>query len=168
MAGSIKAEGLNEISSMLEDMGKEAHNAAAAGLYEGAGYMADALSKAVETIKTEKYRHAENGQMRMPSPEEKRILQNAAKGIAKFKGSGAELDTSVGFSKSGYAMLMGKRKPVAMIASSINSGTSFMKKQPFIRKTVSREGKKAVKVIEKAISDRIMDIWSGGKWSTGK
>ena len=32
----------------------------------------------------------------------------------------------------------GKRKPVAEIARSINSGTSFMKKQPFARQATNR------------------------------
>lgn len=163
MAGTMKAEGLAEIGRMLEEMGNEAHNAAAAGLYAGAGYMADALKKAVDSIETETYKHADGGRMRKPSPEEKDILRRASRGIAKFKGSGTELDTSVGFSRSGYAMLAGKRKPVALIASSINSGTSFMQKQPFVRKTVSREGKKAAAAMEEAISEKIRIIQENGK-----
>ena len=47
------------------------------------------------------------------------------------------MDTLVGLAKSGYTQVAGKRKPVAVIARSINSGTSFMQKQPVIRQAVT-------------------------------
>ena len=40
-------------------------------------------------------------------------------------------------------MLAGKTKPIPAIVNAINSGTSFMKKQPFFRKAVNRGTSKA-------------------------
>jgi hypothetical protein len=41
----------------------------------------------------------------------------------------------------------GKKRAVAQIANAINSGTSFMDKQPFIRKAVSSARTRASKAI---------------------
>lgn len=95
------------------------------------------------------------------------MLQGAgAAGIAKFKKTGVSVNTRVGFNNAGYAPAPwatkrhkgrttykwnGKEvnhasksregadvKPIPMIANAINSGTGFMRKQPFFRKAVSR------------------------------
>ena len=59
------------------------------------------------------------------------------------------------------------RKPVGVIANSINSGTSFMKKQPFMRKGISRGTKIAesaiYKTAEKLFNEIIQQNDSGGK-----
>jgi hypothetical protein len=43
------------------------------------------------------------------------------------------------------------QKPIGVIANSINSGTSFMKKQPFFRKAVNKGSKKAMQAMSKSI-----------------
>lgn len=102
-----------------------------------------------------------------------------AAGIAKFKKTGVSVDTSIGFNNAGYAPVafkgMGKNartnyrynrenntatqskyarggtniKPIPVIANAINSGTSFMEKQPFFRKAVSRAKGAAQAAFEK-------------------
>lgn len=94
-------------------------------------------------------------------------------GIAKFRKNGLSVNTSVGFNNSGYALVGGRRsikartnyrydettgkvthaskagkgsknaKPIPLIANSINSGTSFMDKQPFFRKATRQAASKA-------------------------
>ena len=91
----------------------------------------------------------------MPSPEEKALLEAAPKGVAKFKKNGVSVDTSVGLSNAGYGDLDGKRKPIPQIANAINSGTSFMNKQPFFRKAVSQNAGKALEVMDKKIREKI-------------
>ena len=114
-----------------------------------------------------KYASRKRGETRDPSPEERAMLQGAgAAGIAKFKKTGVSVNTRVGFNNAGYAPAPwatkrhkgrttykwnGKEvnhasksregadvKPIPMIANAINSGTGFMRKQPFFRKAVSR------------------------------
>lgn len=114
-----------------------------------------------------KYASRKKGEIREPSPEEKAMIKGAgAAGIAKFKKNGVNVDTSIGFNNAGYAPVTwgtkrhkgrtnykwnGKTvvhasrskegedvKPIPMIANAINSGTAFMKKQPFFRKGVSQ------------------------------
>ena len=155
MPYSVSTAGMDDLTQMLEDLGGAAQGVASAGLYEGAGVMADAVSQSVRGIDTEPFRYATGGHQRKPSPEEKALLEAAPKGVAKFKKSGTSVDTSVGLSRAGYGMLGKKLKPIPLIANSINSGTSFMKKQPFFRKAVSKNRGNTLTAIEDGINKAI-------------
>lgn len=153
MAMTAKVEGLAEIGEMLTKLEEEAPNAAAAGLYDGAGVMAQEISAGVAGIKTAPFKYA-RFITRMPSPEEKGALEGAI-GIAKFDKNGTEINTSIGFGDAGYADVAGKQKAIAKIANAINSGTSFMQKQPFFRKAATRGSRRAAEAIIKAIEERL-------------
>lgn len=138
MAFSINVDGMDELAGKLDKLLDKAQDVAALGLYEGAGVMADKVSQAVNSIATEPFKYAAGGRQRKPSPEEKAIVAGAQHGVAKFRKTGIRVETSVGYKNSGYASLNGKTKPVPMIANAINSGTSFMQAQPFIRRAFSQ------------------------------
>jgi hypothetical protein len=177
----IEVEGMKELFSKLKEAEDKSLGIAAQGLYEGAGIVADAVSKAVRGIRTEEFKYAKGGTKRKPSPEEKAALQGGACGVARFRKKLGRVDTSVGFNGNGYVNVnfthmkgtartnykavnfKGKnstasstlkwiqyqggsakhgiskdfgrgaqnQKPVGVIANAINSGTSFMEKQPF-------------------------------------
>ena len=153
MAYKMRTEGLEELGEMLRKMGDEAIGAASRALYEGAGIMADELKHSAEGIRTEPFRYAGKGETRLPSPEEKEIVTQAAGGIgiSRFKKSDDGVQTSVGYGNAGYADLKGRRVPIPLIANSINSGTSFMQKQPFVRTAVNKAGKKAEDAMRQSI-----------------
>lgn len=158
MAVTMTVDGLEEISEMLNQLGNDAQKIASLALYEGAGVMADEVTRSAEAIRTEPFRYAVFG-TRLPSPEEKdALLQNGGVGIAKFDKNGSEVTTSVGYGNAGYAEIKGKQKAVAQIANAINSGTSFMQKQPFIRKAANSGSRKATEAIRQAIEARIKEI----------
>ena len=140
MAFNMNVSGMDELLRKMDKLGAKAADVAAAALYEGAGVMADSVSQAVHGIATEPFRYAAGGRRRKPSPEEKAVLENARIGIAKFKKTPTNVNTSVGMQNSGYGEVAGKTVPVPLIANAINSGTSFMQKQPFFRKATSRTG----------------------------
>lgn len=130
-------------------------------------------------VKPYKYAKRKEGEMREPSPEERAMLQAAGSaGIAKFEKNGLTVNTRVGFNRSGYApaQWITKRhkgrtnyrhdgkgtvtqassgaggqnvKPIPVIANAINSGTAFMKKQPFFRKAISQSNGKAEEAFER-------------------
>lgn len=172
MAYKCITEGMDDLTRELESLGNAGRGAAAAGLFEAAGVIADEVSRGVQGISTEPFRYATGGRKRKPSPEEKAALMGAGAGIAKFQKNGLSVQTSIGFNTAGYAPVKfghmkksartnykyssetGKLsqgrdaggtsvKPVAVIANAINSGTSFMEKQPFFRKATSRASGKA-------------------------
>ena len=210
MAMYLTTEGMDEIQRLLTLAGDRAQGVAARALYEGAGIIADEISRGARSIRTQPFKYAANGTQRDPSPEEKEILiNNSAAGIAKFDQDGNYVGTSVGYNGSGYAavnwnhMRSGARtnyknlvfkgkahtasstlqwirnqgksekhglskdigrhaqnsKPVGVIANAINSGTSFMRKQPFIRQAISRSKGRAMKKIEEAIDELVADMF---------
>ena len=143
---TMEMKGLEDIETKLKRMGDGARGIAARGLYDGAGVMADAVNNAADTIHTEPFHYAVFI-TRQPSPEEKEAVKQAKTGIAKFRNNGAEVNTSIGYQNTGYAEVNGKKKPIPQIANSINSGTSFMQKQPFFRKAVNKSKEKASQAI---------------------
>ena len=137
-----------------------------------------------------KYASRKKGETRDPSPEERAMLQGeGAAGIAKFKKNGVSVNTSVGFNNAGYAPAPwatkrhkgrttykwdGKKvesargggkgedvKPIPLIANAINSGTSFMRKQPFFRKAISRAKGRAEAAFDEAATAAIDKLAQG-------
>lgn len=155
MSYKLEVTGLDELMKAMEKVGKSAEKAASRGLYKGAGSVADSIRKEANSIKTEKFKYAKDGKQRLPSPEEKAAVVGAS-GISKFRKNGLYINTSVGYQKSGYANIGGTQKPVALIANSINHGTSFMKKQPFFRKAKSQS--KAIAIIEAEVEKEAEEL----------
>ena len=196
MPYTLKVDGMAEISETLEKLDKQAPAVAAKALYEGAAVMQKAIFKAIDSIKTAPFKYAKGGEQRLPSPEEKEILQQAGIGVAKFDKNGVEIDTSVGFNQSGYAdvnwnHMSGKartnykaksfkkhgsnstsflkaagqyekglqnRKPIGVVANAINSGTSFMKKQPFVRNGIKNGTEPAMAAMKAKIEEAFEQI----------
>ena len=161
MPYTMQVDGMAEISETLTKMADRAQAVAAQALYDGAGIMADEIKQSAAAIRTEPFRYAKMG-TRLPSPEEKAIVEQASAGIAKFNKNGTEVDTSVGYRNAGYAMLGNKEKPIPQIVNAINSGTSFMNKQPFVRKAAKKGGTKAMNAMKAKIEEAFDEI-TGGK-----
>ena len=204
MAMYLTTEGMDEVERLLTLAGDRAQGVAARALYEGAGIIADEISRGARSIRTAPFKYATNGTQRDPSPEEKEILvQNSAAGIAKFDKDGNFVGTSVGYNGSGYGMVswnhmrskaysnykikdmravwsgkaylergsdghahynrgkggLTNAKPVAVIANAINSGTSFMRKQPFIRQAINRSKKRALDTIAKTVESLVAEMF---------
>lgn len=201
MPYTLQVEGMEEITAMLADVENSAQGIAALALYEGAGIVADAISKGARGLKTAPFKYAAGGVQREASPEEKAILtEHGAAGIAKFDKEGNYVGTAVGYSRTGYGMVdwnhmrskartnykikdmkatwaykthmvrgadghatydktanrgLTNAKAVAVIANAINSGTSFMKKQPFIRKAVNQSKAKASEAIAQKVKELV-------------
>jgi len=159
MAMTMKTVGLDEVMSTLARLNKDAEKVAAESLYEGAGIIADAFANAAKSIRTEPFKYKKK--QRLPSPEEKAAIVGKT-GIAKFNANGSEVNTLIGVSgAAGYADIGGKPKAVRLIARSINSGTSFMPKQPVFRKAKSASQKAAKAAIIRKAEEMLNEITKG-------
>ena len=158
MPYQMKVDGMVEISKMLSEMGEKAPAIAAQALYDGAGIMAAEVNKGVKSIRTAPFHYAAGGETRLPSPEEKAVVEQAAAGIAKFDKGGTEVNTSVGFRNAGYAEIAGKTVPIPKIVNAINSGTSFMQKQPFVRKAANAGSSRAMAAMKAKIEEAFENI----------
>jgi len=151
MAYELKVDGMAEVSELLSKMEKAAPAIAAEALYEGAGIMSAEIKSAAEAIKTGP--GSDRNDARYPTPEEKAAVLSVGAGIARFDKNGTEINTSVGYRNAGYIDIKGKRKPIPQIVNAINSGTSFMHKQPFVKKASKSGGAKAMGVMKAFIED---------------
>ena len=156
MAMTMKVDGIEELSRKLTDLGDRAEEVAAKALYAGAGVMANAYRNAAASVRAQPFRYAVF-KKRDPSFEEKAAIQGQT-GIAKFDKSGSEVQTSVGLKGSGYVTIAGKQKAVRKIANAINSGTSFMNKQPVFRKASTQTAKAASAAIVAKADQMIAEI----------
>ena len=148
---TISTSGFDNLSAMLARLNEHAQDVASGSLFDGAGIVADAYTGAINSIVSEDFNYVAGGDKRYASHEEKAALMGKS-GVAKFIKTGEEVNTLVGFSgKAGYATVGGKPKAVRLIARAINSGTSFMHKQPVFRKAVtSSQGAAKAAIISKA------------------
>lgn len=161
MAISFQVTGLDELLAQFDQVGRKAGEIAAQGLFDGAGIAADNLSAAIDGIQTEPFHYAKDGEKRLPSPEEKAAVQRARHGVARFRNNGTSVQTSIGLQNSGYTKLAGKDSvPIPKIANAINSGTSFMQKQPFLRKAERASRASAQAAIEKKIKEKADELLS--------
>ena len=154
MAGTINTEGLEELSAMLARLEDKAQDVASGALFDGAGIVGDAMRAAVNSIVTEDFHYVADPDSvgkRYASPDEKAALVGKT-GIAKFRKDSDTVDTLIGISgAAGYATVGGKQKAVRLIARSINSGTTFMHKQPVFRRAKSgSEGLAQAAILAKA------------------
>lgn len=163
MAMTVSTSGIEKLEKMLQSLGDRAPDIAAQALYDGADVMADAYTRAAGSVKAKKRQHFEpDGQdpskARYPTPEEKEALKKI--GVSRFHKDADGVDTIVG-PADGYTTIGGKKKAIRLIARSINSGTSFMKKQPVFRQAVSRNRKAAKDKIVSTAEGLINEIING-------
>ena len=161
MPMTISTEGIGELGAMLARLGDKAQDVASGALFDGAGVVADAYTAAINSIQTAPFKYACNGEKRLPSPEEKAALLGKS-GVAKFNKTGEEVNTLIGISgAAGYAEVAGHTKAVRLIARSINSGTSFMNKQPVFRKAASQSSGAAKSAIVSKAEQMFNEIIGG-------
>ena len=155
MAYTMTTEGLDNVEKMFREMGEQAGKVASYALYEGAGVMVEEVNRQAKSIVASKFHYAvfPPTVQRLPSAEEKAAVVSAGAGIAKFQKDLSEVQTSVGYGNAGYTTIAGKVKPIPLIVNAIHSGTSFMKKQPFIRKAAKSGGEKAIKAMKGKIEE---------------
>ena len=166
MAFTLKVEGIEEISKILSSLEDAAPEVAALALYDGAGVMADAYAQAALSIKSEKFNYRFGNLKRLPSHEEKAAVIGTT-GVAKFHKNGSEVETSIGISGAGYVEIAGRKVAVLKIANAINSGTSFMTKQPVFRRAATKTREAASAAIQKKGNEIINGIIDGLKVENG-
>ena len=149
---------LNHAIDMLSAVADKAQDIVEAGLYEGADVVGDALRENVSALPTDErwgYETPKAG----PSAAEKKVMLNGM-GISEFKTENGRTHTSVGF--GGYGGYRTKRfpdgKPVALIARSVERGTSFMRPNPFMKQTKAQAHNAAIAAISAKIHEEIQKL----------
>lgn len=122
--------GLDEYINDLERYQGDIEEISRRAIYEGADVLADEIRASIQKLNTT------DG--RVTNYEKEGLLEGL--GIARMRKNGTVIDAKIGM--DGYNHHPTKKypngQPNAMIARSIEKGTSFRKPQPFISNTVER------------------------------
>ena len=155
------------IDSFIDGLSKlelKTHALAKSTLYEGAKVIADEAAKALQAIPVQgdKLPFISDGMKRKGimvtglTTRQKQDVINAL-GITRMSEYGGDVDVRIGF--DGYTV-NGKgegRVPIAMLLRAHESGTSFIKKTPIVRKAFASARPKAKEAMQKHIDKVIKE-----------
>lgn len=138
---SIEVTGFTELLDLMDLTEKKIKSICGRTIYPGAKVVANVCKKELESLQTDDqlFRITKKfGALRAgPTKRQKRFLIESM-GIAKIRRYKDGWDVKLGF--DGYNDIVSERwpkgQPNAMIARVVNKGTSYMKAQPFMEKTI--------------------------------
>ena len=157
MAKMTIGKGMDEYLAKLGNLEFAAPGLVGQAIYEGAKVVADQVRAEIEALPT-----AESKRVaipRDPTQVEKDGLLDGL-GVAKKKNDGGYINVKIGM--DGYNTDKTKKypqgKPNAMIARSIESGSTVMKRNAFISRAVNKTKKEAEAAMQKVIEEGIEKI----------
>lgn len=164
----LDASGTEDLTRMLQGIGEQSPEIIKRAVFDGAGMLADAVAQAVEGLPTEPFHPlpgARNGAdpLNVLTEDDRDDLLNGI-GIAKFENTGDGSNTAVSF--DGYSRHKSKEfpngVPLAVIARSIESGSSTRRKHPFVRPAVNGAKNGILAAMEEKVRACIDDLQSSG------
>ena len=145
-------KGPQKLADMLELMGDDSEKIAKVALYDGVRAMADALVDAIEALPDASGPRPYAGLL----PEDKEDMIEGL-GVASFDSNGDVIDTHITI--DGYARRTEKHYPngvpLAMLARSLESGSSVRKKHPFVRPAANAAKTKVLAAIDAKMNEQI-------------
>lgn len=159
---TIQMKGLDEYLvklNRLEQASKE--EICGQAIYEGAGIVADAIREELDWgVDTDERFGTPENPTAGPRAIQKDGLSRSL-GISSMRDDGKGfLNVKIGF--DGYNRVVTKKwpqgQPNQMVARSVESGTSWMKKTPFVKKAATQSRKKALSAMSKSVRESIEKI----------
>ena len=129
-------------------------------IYAGAAIVADEIRREINALPVQNGVHGSEDRLidSVTSVQKKGLLDGF--GVSKLKNENGFLNVKLGF--DGYNATRTKKyprgQPNAMIARSINSGTTFRAKRPFVRNAVRATQNRAVEKMESVLDVEIKKI----------
>ena len=129
-------------------------------VYDGAAVVTDEIRKSLEQVPTDEGYGTESAPTRKKKKKQKEELLEAL-GTASMQDDGTGfLNVKIGF--DGYNDIVTKRwpkgQPNQMVARSVESGTTWMQKNEFVKRAVKASRKRAIEAMKKAVDKGIEKI----------
>lgn len=141
--------GLDKYVEQLHQLEANTDEIIGRAIYEGAGIVADAARASIEGLTVDDEYHRPGEQRNGPRTEEKEGLLEGF-GISKMTTQKSYTYVKIGFHGRNPNGLMNSGA-----ARQIESGTSWMKKQPFMTKAVNANKKKCEETMQKVFDEEI-------------
>ena len=155
---TFQFEGVDDYISQLKKLYDDTGRIEGRAIYEGASTVIKYIRQGIDGLSTDNRFGTSQEPSDGPNTYEKQGLQMSL-GISEARHDGSFYNVKIGF--DGYDNMKTKKwpngRPHSMIARSIESGTSFMRKQPFMRKAEQAAKGPCEKVMQKTIDDEIKD-----------
>lgn len=161
----ITTTGLNETIKLLEKKAKQTDGILKAGLYDGAGIVANQYKANLWNLPTEKDHNGLPRVVNQNDPKLKGVTRKQKQdlidsmGISKMENILDKINTSIGV--DGYGSIpttkYPKGVPNAMLLRSIESGTSFREKTPVVRPAKNKSRKRAIASMDAKIHKLIRE-----------
>lgn len=161
---SFQFKGLAEYEKMLSRLSTGSRQVAGKAVYAGAKIITDAVRKEIQDLKVRDHNFASPGNPTdaINPAQQKGLLDGL--GIASMQEDKGYIHVKVGF--KGYNGMKTaahpQGQPNAEVARSLQSGTSYMIKQPFVTRAVQKNRKAAEKEMAKVIDVEIEAITEKG------
>ena len=142
---SVKISGMTDVAKQIVALGDAGDAIGKMAVYDGAAVITDELRKQINALPEDEFRYLRDGdQFGVITAQDKADLANSL-GIAKIERTAQGIRTVIGFAGYGThpTRKYPKGLPMAMLARSIESGSSVRAKRPFVRKTVNGKKKMA-------------------------
>lgn len=161
---SIEMKGLDEYTRALSHLEARARSEViGAAIFDGANVVADEIRLGMELLPTQGGRGSSRRLLAGPNPAQKDHLL-ASFGVAPMRETDGFYHVKLGW--AGYNPIRTKAwprgQPNAMVARSVEKGTSFMKANPFVKKALSRARKKSIAAMQARIDERTHAITEKG------
>lgn len=155
----FRFEGVDELVAKYEKLGNNTEEIIGKAIFNGAGVVANAVKGAVEGINPDNRFGTQENPTSGPSTIQKLGLQYSL-GISKMRNDNGFRNVKIGF--SGYNNVKTKTwpqgQPNMMVARAVESGTSWMQKQPFMRRAEQASRSQCEKVMSETVDIAIQKI----------
>ena len=159
LMAKFQFEGVDKLIDQYKKLEGDSEKMIGKAIYNGAGVVMKACVAAVEGISTDNRFGTPENQTSGPSSIQKIGLQKAI-GISKMRDDNGFRNVKIGF--DGYNSVKTKRwpqgQPNMMVARAVESGTSWMQKQPFMRKAEQSSRSACEKVMSETVDAEIKRI----------
>lgn len=150
----IEMSGISELIGQLELLAEDADDVYKRAAYAGAKVLADEVRKGLNGLKVVKARWGTAEDPLQGVTETTKQALIASMGVSNIENDGQKTTVSVGFHGYGHPTKKYPQGiPNQMLMRSVESGTSFMRKQPVVRPAVNRAKRQIEMAMEKEVAD---------------
>jgi hypothetical protein len=158
---TFKFKGLDEYTAQLESLSNQSDEYIGKAVFEGAKVVADAVKQSIGDIPVDNTVYKKEGDRRQGLKSVQIEGLRNTFGISQLQeGNNDYLNVKLGF--DGYNKVKTKRwpngQPNAMVARSINSGTSFMRKYSFVDGTSRSKKSDCEDAMKKSLEESIAGL----------
>ena len=157
---NMSVKGLDDLVSFMKSLEGDVDGILKAAVYDGANVLAEEIRKGIERLPIESRYVAKNDDKLEGITKEQKDGLLEGFGISPFRKESGYINQKIGF--AGYnktkTVKYPQGQPNALIARSIESGSSVRQKRPFVRPAVNRAKARAVAAVQAKLDDEIKKL----------